>query len=59
MNDTFEFLVTAVLIAADTLWLRFSEPTPIEGAIIALLAFISIGVNFHMIVRALEAAGHE
>jgi Co/Zn/Cd efflux system component len=56
MNDTFEFLVTAVLIAADTLWLRFSEPTPIEGAIIALLAFVAIGANFRMIVKALEQA---
>lgn len=52
--DAIQFLIMAVLIAADTIWLRFSNPSPVEGLIVAGLAFFAIAVNMCFLGKALE-----
>jgi hypothetical protein len=59
MNDTAQFLTTACLIAADVAFLRFFNPTPVEGLIVAALAFAAIGVNVRIMGEAIKRAGHE
>jgi hypothetical protein len=59
MNDTAQFLITACLIAADVVFLRFSNPTPVEGLIVAALAFAGMGVNIRLMGEAIKRAGHE
>jgi hypothetical protein len=59
MNDTAQFIIMTCIIGADTLWLRFGAPSPVEGLIVAALAFAAIGVNIRLMGEAIKKAGHE
>jgi len=59
MNDTAQFITMSALIAADVVFLRFFNPSPVEGLIVAALAFAAMGVNIHLMGEAIKRAGHE